>query len=429
MSLNIRAAVLLLPAMFLCLSTSRAEQAGRRLFVVGDSGEITEYDPATWAARGAVKAPAEAAQNPESLAINASGQMLLCPTLEAQWPVLPRTFDDRKVWFWDGKQGIFLDRGLVRRSAPAAGGIAMLVESRPRCALSSDGQSLFWFENETATLQDKDELGMSVTTTFRAWQSDLGGKQRTLLTSVAFPSCKCDTGTCSETCPEAAFWFPETGVRDYFLITQWIPGQLGSTYQSSSLFRRSENKWPERKLPETFESVEDSAQGGTLILHTVPDGGCCGWENVSSDLTLLNVNGKEIVLFDEFKRFGNPDYDVSFFASSARLSPDAGMVAMTISATARPGADIRLSDQGKSNPAELARIRKSISDLPAVEVLKVDDPARRSPLCAHATLAGWLNDSEILVIENGLLTALNPWTAVRRTSRIKVAKPSQVFVR
>ena len=42
---------------------------------------------------------------------------------------------------------------------------------------------------------------------------------------------------------------------------------------------------------------------------------------------------------------------------------------------------------------------------------------------------GWLNGKEILVVENGVLEALDVQTGTLRKSQLKVAKESQVFVR
>ncbi len=105
------------------------------------------------------------------------------------------------------------------------------------------------------------------------------------------------------------------------------------------------------------------------------------------------------------------------------------MVAITIASTSSPNCDIRLSDDGKPNPAELARIRHSIAGLPAVEVLTAEDPPRRLALLPHATLVGWLSGKEILVIENGILTAFDVGSGARRTSPIKVPGQSFVFLR
>jgi hypothetical protein len=389
---------------------------------------MVEYDPSTWAIKNAIKVPAEAFNNPEALAVNKHGQILFFPVRKEEYIDAAEPSDKARVWLWNGLKGEYLDRITYPESLAYSGRASALLSQR-RCTLSADGQSLYWFENAFRIMKDAHGADLSVAATFHAWRTDLGGGKRVAIASFDFPPCKCGTGACSETCPEASVWFADSGVDDFFLITRWIPGQIGATYESSSLFRRSGESWSEKKLAKAFENVEDAARGGTIVIHTILDGACCGWNNVSSDQTILAVNGKETVVFDEFKRYGNPNYDVSFFTSSARLSPDSRSVAMTILSTAQTGDEIRLADQGKPNPEELARIQKSIAGLPAVEVFRIDIPSITSALLPHATLAGWLDDNRVLVVENGLLVALDVRKGDRSVSPIKVASESYVFLR
>jgi hypothetical protein len=218
-------------------------------------------------------------------------------------------------------------------------------------------------------------------------------------------------------------------VEDFFLVTRWIPGQIGATYESSSIYRRADQGWLEKKLAKALENVEDAARSGAIVIHTLPDGGCCGWDNVSNDQTVLEADSRETVIFDEFKRFGNPNYDISFFTSAAKLSPDLQSVSLTIISTALPGAEIGPSEQGKPNAEELARIRKSIARLPEVEAISIDNPSKTFAALPHATLVGWLDNDEILAVESGVLVALDVRKGIRRISPIKVANESFVFLR
>ena len=95
---------------------------------------------------------------------------------------------------------------------------------------------------------------------------------------------------------------------------------------------------------------------------------------------------------------------MSLFATGARLSPDLARVAYTLVADAPPaGEEIRLSDSGKENPAELARIRQAMVTLPAVEIVRLDAPTRTPVVIPHASLAGWLDGDRVLVVEEGKL--------------------------
>jgi hypothetical protein len=270
---------------------------------------------------------------------------------------------------------------------------------------------------------------LSVSTTFRAWESDNGGKQKQDLTTFDFPECRCPTGSCSETCPEARFWVPERGVEDYFIITRLVEGQTETQYLSSTLYQQAPGTWSATDLPQPLQRVLDMAEHGSVVISAVLDTGCCGWENQSNDQTLLLSYGKTVVLFDERAKYNNPDYDVSFFTENAKLSPEHAHVAMTIEASAKSSAPIQLSEQGQANPAESLRIRKALTELPAVEVVSTVDPGRRSAFLPHAYLVGWLSEKEILVVENHLLVAYNIATGAHRRSTTKVPDPALVFVR
>ena len=52
-------------------------------------------------------------------------------------------------------------------------------------------------------------------------------------------------------------------------------------------------------------------------------------------------------------------------------------MAFTINATQPSGTEIRLSDSGKTNPEELAQVQKTLTELAAVEVVRVEIPRSR----------------------------------------------------
>ena len=144
----------------------------------------------------------------------------------------------------------------------------------------------------------------------------------------------------------------------------------------------------------------DAASGGETIVEAIPDTGCCGWSNQSNDQTLVLRDGKKTVLFDEQATYKNPDYDVSFYTSNARLSPELGSVAMTIVSTAQANKPIQLSEQGQASPEESKQIRKALAELPAVEVKSMEETPRRVAYVPHATLVGWMSEKEILMVED-----------------------------
>ncbi len=408
----------------LCLTAMGFAQE-RRVWVLTPPNSLVEYDPATFAPKTSVPVPDEVLRSPAILQVNHQGQVLYAPNSDDPSPDVGKNAE--KFWLWDGHAAASLGREIMRISSPS-GSNQKLTESSPWPFLSSDGAHLFWFTNQFNKLQ-RENVELSVSTTFRAWRSDMAGRQKQDVATFDFPECRCPTGSCSETCPEARFWISEKGVDDSFIITRLIQGQTETKYLSSTLYEQSEGSWSATDLNQPAQRVLDITEHGSVMISAILDAGCCGWENQSNDQTLLLSYGKTLVLFDERSRYKNPDYDVSFFTENAKLSPELSHVALTIEASAKSSAPIQLSEQGQANPAESLRIRKALGDLPAIEVLSAVDPTKRSAFLPHAYLIGWLNEKEILIVENHLLVAYNIASGTRRKSTIKVQDPAFVFVR
>jgi len=138
---------------------------------------------------------------------------------------------------------------------------------------------------------------------------------------------------------------------------------------------------------------------------------------------------KKITVFDEQATYKNPDYDVSFYTSNARLSPELGFVAMTIVSTAQENKPIQLAQEGQANPEESQRIRKALTELPAVEVKRMLESPEREAFLPHSALVGWISEKEILIVEDHLLVAYNVGTGARRKSGVRVEDAARVFLR
>jgi hypothetical protein len=408
----------------LLLLTAPLLGQGKRLWVLRGPGEMVEYDPATFEAKQTVKVPAEALQSPERVRVNRVGQILFATPVS-----LPLGDEDvaaaRKVWFWNGHSGATIDQG-VTRQVNATGSNQAVTEVAPIPFLSADGGHLFWFANSARRLQ-REGLDLSTATTWQAWRTDLQGAGREDLATAKFPDCRCTTGTCDETCPYGDYWAPESGVEKFFLMTQFVAGQTEPQYKAR--YQEERGKWTANALPEPLLRVLDAATGGDIIVEAIPDAGCCGWLNQSNDQTLVLSHGRKVTVFDEQVTYKNSDYDVSFYTSNARLSPDTGYVAMTIVSTAEANKPIQLADQGQANPEESQRIRKALPELPAVEVKSVEDTPRRVANVLHATLVGWLSDKELLIVEDHVLVVYNVGTGTRRKSGVRVDDAVRVFLR
>ena len=398
----------------------------KRLWVLRAPGEMVEYDVKTFAVKQTVKVPAEALKNPAAIEVNHLGQMLYAPAVS-----LPLAAEDAKaphqVWFWNGHAASTIDQG-VKREVGAIGSNQAITESAPNPTLSADGTHLYWFANEGRRLQ-REEIDLSTDTTWQAWRTDLSGGAREDLATVKLPGCRCETGTCSETCPYCGVWTPDGGIEKFFLMTQFVTGQTEMNYQKSTSYREQGGKWTPTALDKPLERELDAAPGGDLIVEAIPDSGCCGWSNESNDQTLVLADGKTRVVFDEQATYKNPDYDVSFSTANAQLSPELGSIAMTIVSTAEANKPIQLSEEGQANPEESQRVRKALTELPAVEVKSMADSPKRVAFVPHASLVGWISEKELLIVEDHVLVAYHLGTGARRKSSVKVEDAARVFLR
>lgn len=385
-----------------------------------------EYDPATFTVKQTVKVPAEALTTPGGMEVNHLGQILFATPVD-----LPLAAEDvrspHQVWFWNGHAASTINQG-VKREVVSAGSNQAVTESAPNVYLSADGTHLYWFANEARRLQ-RQEMDLSTATTWQAWRTGLNGEAREDLASVKLPDCHCATGVCTETCPYDGQWAPPGGIDKFFLMTQYVTGQTEITYNQSTRYLEQGGKWTGTALDKPVERELDATSAGDLIVEAIPDSGCCGWTNESNDQTLVLGQGKARVVFDEQATYKNPDYDVSFYTSNARLSADLGSVAMTIVATAEPNKPIQLSEQGQANPEESEHIRKALLELPAVEVKTVEDSPKRLAFVPHATLVGWVTARELLIVEDHVLVLYNVGTGSRKKSSVRVDDVGRVFLR
>jgi hypothetical protein len=410
----------------LLLSAAALLGQEKRLWVLRAPGEIVEYDLTTFAVKQTVKVPPEALTTPGGIEVNHPGQILFAEPAE-----LPLAAEDvrspHQVWFWNGHTASTIDQG-VKREVSTTGSNQAVTELAPNVHLSADGAHLYWFANQARRLQ-REEQDLSTSTTWQAWRTDLTGGGREDLATVKLADCPCETAVCTETCPYCGQWTPPDGIDKFFLMTQFVAGQTEITYHKSMLYQEQAGKWTATPLDKPLERELDAASGGDLIVEAIPDAGCCGWSNESNDQTLVLGQGKTRVVFDERSTFKNPDYDVSFYTSNARLSPDLGSVAMTIVSTAEPNRAIQLSEEGQANPEESEHIRKALADLPAVEVKSVEDPSKRLAFVPHSTLVGWISEKELLILDDHALVLYNVGTGARKKSSVRVEDAGRVFLR
>ena len=276
-------------SLFACLLfTLPALAQGKRLWVLRSSGEMVEYDPATFAAKQTVKLPPDAWKTLAGVQVNRSGQILFAPPVS-----LPLAEEDaaaaRKLWIWNGHAASTIDQR-VERKQEKAGSNDAVAESAPTAYLSADGTHLYWFANEARRLQ-REDVDLSTTTTWKAWRTDLAGAGREDLGSAKLPECRCPTGSCEESCPLGVVWVPDEGITKFFLMTQFVAGQTAAEYKASTRYDEQSGKWAATNLPDPLQRVLDVDENGKMIVEAIPDTGCCGWSNQSNDQTLVLANG------------------------------------------------------------------------------------------------------------------------------------------
>jgi hypothetical protein len=409
----------------LALLTMPTFAQGKRLWVLRATGEMIEYDPATFTGKDTIKIPLEIAKTPQSISINHLGQMLSAPAVSL--PLAETDVGPHKAWIWNGHTSATIDLG-VKREVGTAGSNQAVTESAPSVYLSADGAHLFWFANQARRLQ-REEFDLSTQTAWQAWRTDLNGAAREDLAAEKLPDCRCPTGSCEESCPYGVVWAPEGGIDKYFFLTQFVTGKTGAEYRATTRYEDEAGKWTPAAQPEPLKRLLDSASGGNIVIEAIPDTSCCGWSNQSDDQTVVHVSGKIRTVFDERTAYKNPDYDVSFYTANAKLSPEWGYVATTITATAQANQPIQLAQEGQANPEESKQIRKALAELPAVEVTNSREIPGRVAFLQHASLVGWISEKELLIVEDHVLVTYDVLTGARRKSTVKIDDPSRVFLR
>ena len=397
----------------------------KRLWVLKASGELVEYDPVTFVAKQTVKLPPEAVKSSAGISINRLGQVLFETAVTL--PLSAEEAAPHKVWVWNGHAASTLDQG-IEHKVEDRGSNEVVTESAPDAFLSVDGTHLFWFSNQARRLQ-REDVDLSTQTDWQAWRTDLSGAGKEDLASAKLPDCRCTTGSCEESCPTGVVWVPDGGLDKFFLVTQTVAGQTNASYKESARYQVDAGKWTANTLAEPLQRLLDANADGSVIVEAIPDTGCCGWSNQSNDQTLLVENGKSRAVFDEQATYKNPDYDVSFYTLNARLSPDGGRIAMTVTATAQGNKPIQLAEQGQANPEESQRIHKALAEMPAVTVKTMEDPPRQIAYLPHASLVGWISEKETLIVEDHLLVVYNVVRGARRKTAVRVDDPARVFLR
>lgn len=389
------------------------------IWVLSPDNKMSEYDAVqfrVWVS--GVALPPEARKHPENIFITNSGIVMYAD-------VVPGT-TLRRVWSTNRYANELIGGADDRR--PSTGGGFQITSATPAVYAGADGQRLFWFEDHFSTLSRGPDVSREGS--FLSWTTDLTGNGPRPVTSFRFESCKCETGACSESCPETLVWAPEAGISDFFFLTRWVPGQIGSTYVDTSLYTFASGVWTARKLDHAVDNFLDAADHGNLYLESPNDtSGDDDPADAPGHVTLMNVGGKAVTIFDEHVRFRDGDYVVGIATTRAAISPDRAHVAYSLAGAPPPEQEIQPRVAGKGNSQEIRRLNAVLAELPRLEVIAVSDPAKITHSLPNTDLLGWLDAGHLLALHHGELQVVDVSTGAIKPTGIKADNVQFAFLR
>lgn len=388
----------------------------RAIWVLQGKNQLLRYDGDQFKQWSGVGLPPEAHDHPENITISRGGEVLYRYANDGR--------STTRFWTSDPRQSELVGGAYEER--PAGNGDSLITAASPEIHFSADGQQLYWFETRTVTrAADSDKAREAA---FISWSTGLDGRSPQKVAELAFPRCVCETGVCSESCPEAVVWAPREGVSDYFFMTQFVEGQIQSTVQETDVYRLVNGAWTAQKLANPVDRFLDAADHGNLFVTVTDDGACCGWSNEGDDTASFTRNGGEVQFYDERQRFHNDNYDVSFFVGDAAISPDAAKIGYTLQASSLEGGELRVADSGKENPEEKARLLKLLPEMPRVEMILLSAPGTVAFSLPRAELVGWLDAKRMLAFSNGELLVIDAATGKSTPTAIKAEARKFVFL-
>jgi hypothetical protein len=217
-------------------------------------------------------------------------------------------------------------------------------------------------------------------------------------------------------------------IQQIISVEHFIPGQLGSEIIGTTCYERYGNNWSEKNKNDILNH---------LFVDIIEDAGCCGWVNESSDQLRVHNGKQHLIIYDEFSRFENQNYDITFFVSNAELSSDKKRVAYTIRPCCKPFQPIRFSSRvfdkrrGKEymNSEDQKKIQSVLDTLPLVEISSIHESPKQLATLKNAVLSGWLDNDRLLVIKDNKLAVFHLSTRDIQTFSIPVESPNQVYLR
>lgn len=324
----------------------------------------------------------------------------------------------KRLWLWDGEKEYIAEISYKINCFP----------DRDHCVendtvsdvhLSADSGEFYWTINKIVGFKEEP---LSYKLNIEVYRGHfVSGRLIEEQVAVApFNECKCGTGVCSETCPVGIMITPEEGVKDFIKIQHFVYGQLGSSVEGYTYLEKKGNEWAETYID---KNRRDPVRPDIEIRD---DTGCCGWVNNSPDVLVAILRGRYITIYDEWERFKNVDFDISFYVDATSLSKDYSKIAYVIKPS-ESGVEeyqktglIRFSAgtgmrsgtfdymeylkgaiKERSILEGLEYIKSIIDDFPLIEIKSIEDPSRAILTIKNAELAGWFDDNRVLVFKSG----------------------------
>ncbi|MCC6653050.1 MAG: hypothetical protein IT348_17985 [Candidatus Eisenbacteria bacterium] len=392
-----------------------------------DRERATPYRLDTFRPGPAVTIPDGAMTYPEELAINRRGQMLFK--------------GGATLWLWDGA---------TAATVPATPDDSLNLPAPPGAfrswLLGNDGASLFVVETFAAS-------GRPGTNQVRVLETDLQRRSRRIVFSYVRLPCQYTDGISGYfECPEPDLWAPGGLVSEFMVLSHWyhdvtdyVPEPDSSEQDSDEeysgepprdwphgsghelVFRRdASGDWDEGSAFESSTWMDGAARGAMLLRLEEPyfDGDT---EEVGCDSVLIVTNANTATLNSSCLALTSSNYLLGRRIPRALLSPDGRYAALTSVGVPGPNATPALREAGHADSLELARLRRTLAELPATEVFATRAPGAPLLRLLHCELVGWSSDREIVVLEQGKIVAVDIVSGKRRESSI--TSSSAVFTR
>jgi len=425
--------IILLYAIFFVLVYENLLLA-KRLFVLNpETGIVTEYNPVDLITKNQIKIPEyEGYERHWSMAyrfrpptkdllVNKSGHILYYKDSDKHHEFNGRKFKVRRVCYWNGKKWdhaeVSYHGGTYFISVPF---------------LDEKENVFYWYINsgiESNINRYSDYASLYINNDFELYRfSFQHNLVQERIIKIIFDECLCNTGACEETCPIGRISTSKGIIKDIIPVEHFVMGQLKSEIIGTTYYAKHGKKWLEQSKSEIQNK---------LFLKIIEDGGCCGWENDSSDRLLVDNGKQNFIIYDEHSHFNNQNYDISFYIFNAELSLDMKRVAYTIMPCCKPFNTIRVSSnvfdasQGKEyvNLEDQKEIKTVLNTLPLVEVSTIDVSPRVLATIKNAILSGWIDNDRLLLIKDNKLAIFNLLKKDIQESSIQVEFPHQVYLR